>query len=86
MLPRLEAEQQLLAIEAASIAHMDKQAIREVFRRLQSVLGREQAPAKPSLSDLAAIGITVTEVDAQGVPLAPRDTTGHDDPGEEVGT
>lgn len=86
MLPRLEAERQLLAIEAASVAHMDRQAIRDVFRRLQRAQGSEQAPAKPRLSDLAAIGITVTEVDAQGMPLAPRDTTGHDDPVGEVET
>jgi len=70
MLPRLQAEEQLAAIEAATIGNcvgepQDRQRrVRELER--EALGGRRRRPAKASNADLAAMGIGMTLVDAQG--------------------
>lgn len=61
MLPELQAEAQLAAIEAASVPHMTEKAQRDVIRGNQRFLeSGKPAPATPD--QLAAAGIRVTRV------------------------
>jgi hypothetical protein len=63
MLPRLDAEHQLQAIEAAAVPHMKPESSKWIFRRLHSLLGRKEKPIRPkSPDDLAAFGIRTTFV------------------------
>jgi hypothetical protein len=61
-LPELEAREQLAAIEAASVPHMDARGHRETLSRLLAVLGADVKPAKATAADLASIGIQVEHV------------------------
>lgn len=61
-LPELRAAEQLAAIEAASVPHMDKQGHRETIRRLTQQIDGDTKAAPASEGDLAAIGITVEHV------------------------
>jgi hypothetical protein len=82
MLPRLQAERQLAAIEASSFPDIDAKGRRDVLKKYEAALGLErQKPARPTEAELAALGITVEHVTADGLPVA-QDTTGRD---EEVG-
>lgn len=69
MLPRLQAEEELRAINAATVAHGLVRAD-ERHRYLSALEGRarvEREPArKASVAALAAIGIQVEEVSASG--------------------
>ncbi len=72
MLPELQAEQQYLSIEAASVPHMTDAArqkiIRSWHRRAQGPQQRQQRPTTPEeiRLALAASGITVVEVPRRG--------------------
>lgn len=57
MLPELQAQQQLAAIEAAAIPHMKPDAQRDTIRRYQAHVRMDVA--KPGPGDLAALGIHV---------------------------
>jgi len=77
MLPRLKAERQLAAIEAASFPDMDARARREILNKYRQAL--DEAGSVPATeAGLAAVGIAVEHVTADGLPVA-RDTTGHDE-------
>lgn len=76
MLPRLQAEEQLARIEAASIVWMAADDRRDVFARLRRQYGDKNVVDVPTSRDLAAIGISVVEVDAEGRPT--RDGTRSD--------
>jgi hypothetical protein len=58
MLPQLEAERQLLAIEAACVPHMTQQAGAGVLRRYEQRLGGD-ASRKSALEALTAAGIQI---------------------------
>lgn len=63
MLPTLQAEHQLAAIEAASVPHMNKDSHRQTVARLFDRLGGRKPKAAPArLDDLAALGIQVEQV------------------------
>lgn len=67
MLPTLQAERQLRAIEAASVPHMDRDGRADTIRKYTLMLGVD-AKAKPATTaDLAAMGITRETVNAEGV-------------------
>jgi hypothetical protein len=68
MLPQLQAEQQVRSIEAASVPHMTSGGHREVMRGYQHILGGETRAARASSVDLAAMGIAVEYVGADGLP------------------
>lgn len=70
MLPQLQAEQQLASIEAASMPHMKAQAQRDIIRRHADVANSGRRPERATARDLAAIGITVEHVNAEGVPVS----------------
>lgn len=63
-MPQLQAERQLAAIEAASVAHMDKSGRSEVFAKYSRAVNADTKPRRPALGDLAGIGIAVEEVTA----------------------
>lgn len=67
MLPRLQAEEELRAIAAVAVAagSLTQEAARDHIRALEerAAMGRERA-RKPSVAELAAIGIEVEEVKA----------------------
>lgn len=77
MLPQLQAEQQLAEIEAASVPHMKPQTQRDVIRRHADVANSGRKPERATARGLAAIGITVEHVNAEGVPVS--DGTAQDD-------
>jgi hypothetical protein len=77
MLPRLQAERQLAAIEAASFPEMSRNDRREVLRKYQRESGRDQKAARATEADLAAMPITVEYVTADGRPDE-RDETGRE--------
>lgn len=65
MRPRLDAERQLAAVNAAGFPHMKKEADRRRYvKRLERVAepGRRRA-RRASKADLAAMGITVEQAD-----------------------
>jgi len=63
MLPRLDAERQLKAFEAASIPHMEDRDRSRAFRYWQDLAGGHAEKPKPATAaDLAAIGIKVQHV------------------------
>lgn len=64
MLPELQAERQLLAIEAATAPHMEKNAFRDVVRNHSRVAAVAARPRPASDADLAALGIQVEYVKA----------------------
>lgn len=70
MLPQLQAERQLAATKAATFPHMSQQAQRETLRDLGRLIGSDQPAEKATAANLAAIGITVEYVDAEGRPVA----------------
>ncbi|MBZ0164564.1 MAG: hypothetical protein K8H74_17860 [Notoacmeibacter sp.] len=68
MLPRLQAEEQLAAINAAAIggAHLDKADMMDAVRRLERrAAGGERRAARASPAMLAAMGIAVVEAPAR---------------------
>jgi hypothetical protein len=64
MMPQLAAERQLLAIEAASVPHMNEQGRRNVFRKYFAQIGEKAKPAKATPADIAALGIRVEQLDS----------------------
>lgn len=60
MLPELQAEEQLAAIEAASVPHMTDQARRQILSRIHAAIPTRAKPATPG--DLATAGIRVKHV------------------------
>lgn len=62
MLPTLQVERQLAAIEAASVPHMTSPARRDVLREHQATLGRDSKPVAATEADLASIRILVEHV------------------------
>lgn len=60
MLPELQAEEQLAAIEAASFPELTDQARRQILARIHMAIPRKAKPATPG--DLASAGINVKHV------------------------
>lgn len=67
MLMPLQAERQLQAIEAAFVPHMDKNGHRDVMRKYQQMLSRDEKPERATLEGLAAHGITVETVTTESL-------------------
>lgn len=68
MVPRLQAEEQLAAIQAAALGggHLSKADVRRAIARLERRAAgtRKRAPANPAV--LAAMGIAVVDVTEAG--------------------
>jgi hypothetical protein len=69
MLPQLQAEQQLAAITAASVPYMKPETSGEILRKLERHLGGDGKAKPASTADIAALGITVETVGADGLPV-----------------
>lgn len=69
-LPQLQAERQISATKAATFPHMTPQAQRETMRDLGRLVGSDQKREQATQATLAASGITVEYVDAEGRPVA----------------
>lgn len=82
MLPQLQAERQLLAIEAAAMPHMKAESQQRILANLQRIGEPDQTPVKATSSDLAAMGISVEYVDAEGNPVS--DGTRADETGADL--
>lgn len=64
MLPKLQAEQQLQQIEAASAPYMKREGHRDLMRRIKDMLGRDSVNREPAdAQKLAAIGISIVTVE-----------------------
>lgn len=59
MLPRLQAEEQLARLNAASAPYMEPHDRRSYVRGLEAQTGRQEAPRKATRADLQSLGIRV---------------------------
>lgn len=59
MLWRLQAEEQLAALNAASFPYMERADARTYSRQLEDATGRNAAPRKATRADLQSLGINV---------------------------
>jgi hypothetical protein len=62
-MPKLKAEEELLARAAAAHPHLKPEDQRAQFSRLLSAIGRDQPVKKATYADLRSIGIKVKEPD-----------------------
>jgi hypothetical protein len=68
MLPQLQAERQLLAIEAASVPHMEKSSRSSLIDRYIARARGEAVRAKSFVEALMAEGVRVVQVPASKRP------------------
>jgi hypothetical protein len=78
MLAPLQAERQLLAIEASTVPHLKPEDARRVLERHTRILRPKEARAKNLTSALLGAGVQVVEVPAGKPSRKPRDETGRD--------
>jgi hypothetical protein len=69
MLPALQAERQLAAIEAASAPNMTKQSYKDTVSGYMRTIDAGAAPTRATAAALAGIGIAVEYVTAEEVTL-----------------
>lgn len=59
MLPRLQAEEQLASVNAASVPYLEQSERRRYLRALESATGKQEASRKATLADLQSLGLNV---------------------------